>query len=99
MSRARITTIGLMTTLCVFAFAEAHSAQIFVATTGNDTNPGTLDKPLATLQRAQLAAREAAGVEAVTVFSESGNLLSARNVGIHRRGFRYESRSGRLSGV
>jgi hypothetical protein len=38
--------------LCAFAPVEALSAQVFVATTGNDTNPGTPEKPFATLQRA-----------------------------------------------
>jgi hypothetical protein len=44
----------------------------FVATNGNDTNPGTLAKPFATLQRAQQAARKAAGRAAVTVFVREG---------------------------
>ncbi len=43
-----------------------------MATTGNDTNPGTRDQPFATLQRAQQAARKAAGVETVTVLLRAG---------------------------
>ncbi|MGA2066480.1 MAG: right-handed parallel beta-helix repeat-containing protein [Thermoguttaceae bacterium] len=58
--------------LCAFVSAEAQPAQIFVAATGNDTNPGTLEKPFATLQRAQQSARKTAGREAVTVFVRGG---------------------------
>jgi hypothetical protein len=61
-----------MISLCAFAPAKAQPTQLFVATTGNDTNPGTLAKPFATLQRAQQAARQAARREAVTVFVRAG---------------------------
>jgi hypothetical protein len=67
-----VAMIAAVTTLCVSAPAEAQPAQIFVAPTGNDANPGTLEKPLATLQRAQRAARKAAGREAATVFLREG---------------------------
>ncbi len=58
--------------LCVFASQPAPSAEIFVATTGSDANQGTLASPLATLERAQQAARKAAGHDAVTVFIRQG---------------------------
>jgi hypothetical protein len=67
MRTTMIATIGLMIALCASAPAEVYSAQIYVATTGSDTNPGTLEKPLATLQRAQQAARKMAGREAVRI--------------------------------
>ena len=55
----------------VVAAAEFH-----VAAQGSDDNPGTLAKPFATLQRAQLAARkqrsEDRGEKAVTVFVREG---------------------------
>jgi len=72
MIKTTITTITIVMSLCASAPTGAQSAQIFVATTGNDTNPGTLEKPFATLQRAQEAARKAAGREAVTVFVRAG---------------------------
>jgi hypothetical protein len=72
MNKTIVATIAMMMSLCASAPAEARPAQIFVATTGNDTNPGTLEKPFATLQRAQQAARKAAGREAVTVFVREG---------------------------
>ena len=82
--------------LSVFAVAEACSEQqIFVATTGSDTNPGTLEKPFATLQRARQAARKAAGAEACDGLHPGGDLLSARDLDPYRRGFRHEGRSGR----
>jgi hypothetical protein len=56
--------------LCAFASVEARPSQLFAATTGNDTNPGSPEKPFATLERAQQAARKAAGREAVTGLKE-----------------------------
>jgi len=63
---------------CIFILSAltlgstAHAANIFVAPTGSDTHPGTLERPFATLQRAQQAARKAAGREAVTVMLRAG---------------------------
>ncbi len=64
--------IAVVMTQCAFAPAEARPAQLYVAANGKDTNPGTLAKPVATLQRAQQAARKTAGREAVTVFLREG---------------------------
>jgi hypothetical protein len=72
MNKTIITTIAMVMSLCASAPAESQSAQIFVATTGSDTNPGTLEKPFVTLQQAQQAARKATGREAVTVFVREG---------------------------
>jgi hypothetical protein len=66
---------ALWWTILVFSVSvgnAAQPAQIFVGSNGNDTNPGTLDEPFATLQRAQQAARKVAGHEAVTVFLRAG---------------------------
>jgi hypothetical protein len=41
---------------------EARALQFYVAANGNDTNLGTLQKPFETLQRAQQAARNVAGL-------------------------------------
>ncbi|MEI7901441.1 MAG: PDZ domain-containing protein [bacterium] len=51
---------------------SAQAGNYYVATDGNDMNPGTLAKPFATLQRAQQAARKAAGRESVTVLVRTG---------------------------
>jgi hypothetical protein len=46
--------------LCLLAFS-AFGQPYFVAPAGHDANPGTLDKPFASLQRAQQAVRQKAG--------------------------------------
>jgi len=66
------TTRAMIMALCVSALTDARAAQFFVAANGNDTNPGTLEKPFATLQRAQQAARKVAGREAVAVLVREG---------------------------
>ena len=48
------------------------AGDFFVATNGSDSNPGTLAKPFATLQKAQEAARNVAGRKAVTIFIREG---------------------------
>jgi hypothetical protein len=49
-------------TAFAFLFASLCAAQpYFVSPTGDDANPGTLEKPFATLQRAQKAARQKHG--------------------------------------
>jgi len=42
----------------IFGICSSTSADFFVATNGNDTNPGTKEKPFATLERARDAVRE-----------------------------------------
>ena len=57
----RKTTRATLSTIMVLGAAvltDARAAQFFVAAQGNDKNSGTLDKPFATLQRAQQAARK-----------------------------------------
>src|SRR5687767_125551 len=49
--------------LCLFAFlmliaCHAHAVDIYVAPSGSDSNPGTKEKPLATLANALRKARE-----------------------------------------
>ncbi len=56
----------------VSAPARARASQIFVAPSGNDKNPGTLEKPLATLQRAQQVARERSVRDALTISIRAG---------------------------
>jgi len=50
----------------------AQAVSYYVAPGGNDTQPGTLDKPFATLRRAQQAARKVAGKEPATVYLREG---------------------------
>ena len=50
--------------ICAAALLSAnlcHAQPYFVSPTGDDANPGTLEKPFATLQRAQQAARQKRG--------------------------------------
>ena len=67
-------TVAMAMAMALVASASvgAFGAQLYVASNGNDTNPGTLEEPFATLQRAQQAARRAAGREAVAVFIRDG---------------------------
>ena len=51
---------------------RAQAADCFVAPNGSDEDAGTLERPFATLQRAQQAARQARGREPVTVFLREG---------------------------
>lgn len=58
-----------------------HAAELFVAPTGNDTNPGTADAPFATPARAQAAGRQlvAGGLkEPVTVTVRGGTYRLAK---------------------
>lgn len=48
---------GAVSCLFVLLAISAHPATYYVATAGTDGNPGTLEKPFATLQRAQQAAQ------------------------------------------
>jgi hypothetical protein len=73
----------LFLTLCLLALlaVSAEAAQFHVATTGDDGNPGTLERPFASLERAQEAARAARAAqpgEAVTVTVRSGRYELSR---------------------
>lgn len=54
------------------AVAADAAVTIHVSPTGNDTNPGTANKPLATLTAAQQRVRQSAGRNAVTVLVHGG---------------------------
>ncbi len=58
--------------LAALVASSVVAGEFHVAPSGNDANQGTLAKPFATLQRAQVAARTMAGREAVTVFVHEG---------------------------
>jgi hypothetical protein len=68
----------------------------FVSPSGNDANPGTLEKPFATLQRAQQASRQKHGdvflrggtyyLPETLVFTGGFPKLSRRETGHQRRG-------------
>ena len=45
--------LSLLLSLLLFPFAHPLFADLYVATTGDDANPGTLEKPLATVARAR----------------------------------------------
>src|SRR3954449_258081 len=49
-------TIGLFGLLRLVTAAHAGAAEFFVSPTGSDNDPGTLERPFATVQRAQEAA-------------------------------------------
>lgn len=69
-----------MRTLCLFmlltGLASAASVDFYVSVEGHDDSPGTLEKPFATLQRAQSAVRECIkeGKDTdITVYVRGGN--------------------------
>ena len=51
--------LALAVSFACFCNAQPY----FVSPTGDDANPGTLEKPFGTLQRAQTAARQKGQVE------------------------------------
>ncbi|MEP2776635.1 MAG: signaling protein [Luteolibacter sp.] len=67
-----MTKILLSITAIALSSSLLQAADIYVSTTGKDSNPGTGDSPLASLSAARDAAREFAGKEAVTVHVGDG---------------------------
>src|SRR5471032_2160586 len=53
--------IFLSSTLALFCASLCHAQPYFVSPSGNEANSGSLEKPFATPQRAQLAARQKHG--------------------------------------
>jgi len=51
----------LILTILTALFLQLNATEIWVATTGSDSNPGTETAPLKTIQRAQIKARELRG--------------------------------------
>ncbi|MEN6424786.1 MAG: right-handed parallel beta-helix repeat-containing protein, partial [Phycisphaerales bacterium] len=58
----------------------APAAEFYVAPGGDDANPGVLERPFATLQRAQEAARQAAEGQPVTVYLRGGTYYLSQTV-------------------
>jgi len=72
--RVPLLIVALLTGAVAFhvGVRRLQAADYFVAPSGSDAAPGTLERPFATLQRAQQAARQARGREPVTVFLREG---------------------------
>jgi hypothetical protein len=71
----------LIATLLLLNFSPAPAAEIFVSAGGNDANPGTKQKPLASFQAAQQAVRKARSSrpgESVTVTFRAGTYFLDR---------------------
>ena len=75
--------------LVVFAIS-CFAQPYFVSPAGNDANPGTLEKPFATLQRAQQAVRQKHG----DVFLRGGTYYLPATLVFTARRFRHERRAG-----
>ncbi|MFC1763029.1 right-handed parallel beta-helix repeat-containing protein [Planctomycetota bacterium] len=58
MIKAKFAVLSTLFVLAAVNFCGAQSADFYVSPTGSDKNPGTLDKPLATLSKARDAVRE-----------------------------------------
>ena len=69
--------IGISCILLWTVASVAPGAELFVAPGGDDANPGSIEKPLATIRRAQQAARRLAGNEPVTVTLRAGTYYLA----------------------
>jgi len=72
--RVPLLIVALLTGAAAFHAGDppAQAADYFVAPSGSDADPGTLERPFATIQRAQQAARQARGREPVAVFLREG---------------------------
>ncbi|WP_340114636.1 right-handed parallel beta-helix repeat-containing protein [Maribellus mangrovi] len=61
----------------IMLFLQVDATEIWVSTTGSDNNPGTKAKPLKTLQKAQIKARELRGndtaIDGIRVIIKAGN--------------------------
>jgi len=78
-------TIGLLILILTApqGLAQNPAADFYVAVNGSDNNPGTLDKPFATLQRAKLAVRKAKEIKSdknYLVYIRAGNYHLQRTV-------------------
>jgi len=62
----------LLLLLGLISSFSLHAAEIYIAPSGNDSNPGTIAQPVATLARAQELARAARASGPVTVFLREG---------------------------
>ena len=62
----------LLAPLAALHAADGPGLNLHLSPAGNDANPGTADKPLATLAAAQRAARAAVGKKPVTVWLHAG---------------------------
>ena len=67
-----VRTVALVVLVSLLGTASIPAGTFFVAPDGADNNPGTFERPFATLQHAQAAARKLAGRESVTVFLKGG---------------------------
>jgi hypothetical protein len=70
----------MLTLFVVAGSASAAGAEFFVSPAGQDTNPGTADKPFATLERARDAARQLRaaddkGLGGITIWLRGGDYL------------------------
>ena len=54
---------------------SACAVNLYVSPTGNDSNSGTLESPLATLEKARSWVREHKGTEPATVYLRAGNYI------------------------
>ena len=72
--------LSLGLTLAVMPAAGVGAADVFVSPVGQDINPGTADKPFATLERArdavrQLRVADAKRVGGITIWLRAGDYL------------------------
>ena len=57
---------------CACSVITAAQTDIYVLPRGDDSAPGTIDRPVATLSRAMLLARQRAGHDDVTIYCREG---------------------------
>jgi hypothetical protein len=83
-SKNRMVGNRILLTLALASAGLCDAQPYYVSPAGNDTNPGTLEKPFATLHRAQQAVREKRGVVFLrggTYYLQEPFVLTARDSG------------------
>ncbi|MFA7003791.1 MAG: right-handed parallel beta-helix repeat-containing protein, partial [Verrucomicrobiia bacterium] len=87
----------LLASLLLVSLVSLHAAEVFVSPNGNDTNPGSMAKPFATLERARDAVRDLKSRDGVSVFVRRGTYalpqmlkLDARDSGVTWRAYKNE---------
>ena len=93
-----ITRFSISSLLLSASLASLDAATVHVSPAGDDQNPGTAEKPYATLAQAQNTARKYSGKEAVTVFLHEGTyylnaplVFTAADAGTKTAPVRYEA--------
>src|SRR5687767_13026259 len=76
------------------AASETNAATLYVSTTGNDSNPGTLNSPVATISRANALASPGD-----TIYLRGGQHNPARYIYVDKDGLTFSSYPGESASI